>query len=1203
MKNQPRPSILEKKYISIEGRKAICQLPYLAYFLNRNLFYRSSTLKDATHLLITDQYGRKSIASVKLIKCVSEKLKRFIENGHIKLVEIQYSRYIYDIVLGKYVQPALDVNLLAMSLSEAFLRSKSSTLAEFRVLHGKNELKFKKRSLIRIIFDNFTDSVFLINIVSISTYYFMEYLMYFFILLTITLYQFGKDVHSELISEQGLVELAKKGKVVKVCCNGRWVGVSSSNIYPGNIILIETLADFPCDCRILKGEVIADESFLTGESIPVNKSADGNNIVFAGTTILKSRSEKVDINELADDIPESDKIVKVKNLVKTRSKHQGEAAARSVPLKNATGLAGPAKTEEQNEHQKDFSIVKSASMPRKERSPDAKVFVDSSTAKKNGPGSYGRASKNAHVEKDLGDKRKLREAVDEEKNRIDVDEVEGKVNESSIGVHMAESTRLAIGLVLSTGFETTKGKLLKSILTPRPPDFRFYREARVVIKAMFVVGLILCFALLLYFLKLPISPRNQRLYAIDMFFTFVSPQLMTAVLFGTCIAKARLRKLSILCYDKERINSAGQVDIVVFDKTGTLTEEGLDIYALDNLERTYDSVETCSSLVKLGISVCHGVIMLDNEIVGDPLDLKMFKFSMARIDSEKDVYLHEESLGYSCEGEERMQNNGNGKSAKILKTFEFDNKLRRMSSVVEHNSKRLIFTKGSPESIKPLLCTVPKDYDEDVREYALDGYRVIVLAYKELENADALARDTLEKTGGKSKISSRDELEKDLVFLALIVFANKPKPASFPAILELNKSGMKILMATGDNILTAVSVAREVGIVDEVCPVIFPVLNEDATNIFDIEWMCIGDEELVFDKITLTLYKGRDRISYTDFVVAVEGKEYEFFRAEKTYFDFILNKTVIFARMNPEQKKMLIEDLAEKGYTTAFCGDGANDCGALKSAEVGIALAQNEASVASSFTSKVKDISAVLSVLKEGRAALVGSASRFRFIFLTIMIQFGSLLVLALLQQFLNDWQTTHIDVLSILTLTFSMSKFRASSSLSHFEVTSSLLSKKCVLLLLGNTLIQLSFHVLPAAFFEHPPGDGNDFNLKSELGTAVFFITCFQIYTLAFILTEGMPHREPKLKKTSFLCAWCILVFYTCFLMFNTYFQWVSESFFLKYYDFASFKTHSKFFLLLVIILANLVSTLLFWYFLNFWKVRRSKNEQNDDTWDEVEV
>ena len=95
----------------------------------------------------------------------------------------------------------------------------------------------------------------------------------------------------------------------------------------------------------------------------------------------------------------------------------------------------------------------------------------------------------------------------------------------------------------------------------------------------------------------------------------------------------------------------------------------------------------------------------------------------------------------------------------------------------------------------------------------------------------------------------------------------------------------------------------------------------------------------------------------------------------------MLVKAQVFARMSPDEKHELVERLQSLGYIVAFCGDGANDCGALKAADVGLSLSEAEASVAAPFTSRNPDIGCMVEVIKEGRAALVTSFSCFKYMY------------------------------------------------------------------------------------------------------------------------------------------------------------------------------------------------------------------------------
>lgn len=153
----------------------------------------------------------------------------------------------------------------------------------------------------------------------------------------------------------------------------------------------------------------------------------------------------------------------------------------------------------------------------------------------------------------------------------------------------------------------------------------------------------------------------------------------------------------------------------------------------------------------------------------------------------------------------------------------------------------------------------------------------------------------------------------------------------------------------------------------------------------------------------------------------------------------MLVKTQIFARMSPDEKNEVVERLQTLGYTVLMCGDGANDCAALKAADVGISLSEAEASVAAPFTTSTPDIGCVLEVIKEGRSALVTSFSCFKYMCvrgialcrvvllisvihraLYSMIQFTSVTLLYSFASSLGDFQVFLFRSMTLLFRCFS---------------------------------------------------------------------------------------------------------------------------------------------------------------------------------------
>ncbi|KAJ1676983.1 hypothetical protein EV182_007125, partial [Spiromyces aspiralis] len=293
---------------------------------------------------------------------------------------------------------------------------------------------------------------------------------------------------------------------------------------------------------------------------------------------------------------------------------------------------------------------------------------------------------------------------------------------------------------------------------------------------------------------------------------------------------------------------------------------------------------------------------------------------------------------------------------------------------------------------------------------------------------------------------SRDQLERDLTFLGFIVFENKLKPTTTPVLRELRDAGIRQIMCTGDNVLTAVSVARECGLADPSLRVFYPRLvpmtlapewlcmslpyhrdtlgndgdgptsrsspsgtpspvRTEAEQRVAILWEDFDKYQMVLDPITLRplvpsgtdLYASMPAIDYElaqsgHYCLAVTGEVFREIidRYPKSTVDQMLMRGIVYARMSPDEKAELVEKLQGLKYCTGFCGDGANDCSALKAADVGISLSEAEASVAAPFVSKSTDIYCVLDVIRDGRAALVTSFSCFKFMALYSLIQFTS---------------------------------------------------------------------------------------------------------------------------------------------------------------------------------------------------------------------
>ncbi|KAJ3209585.1 hypothetical protein HDU67_006068 [Dinochytrium kinnereticum] len=442
-----------------------------------------------------------------------------------------------------------------------------------------------------------------------------------------------------------------------------------------------------------------------------------------------------------------------------------------------------------------------------------------------------------------------------------------------------------------------------------------------------------------------------------------------------------------------------------------------------------------------------------------------------------------------------------------------------------------VFVKGAPEVMKT-ICNPDSHYDTLLKSYAHHGYRVIAVAWRRIENVPWV----------KLMRMKREDIEKNLDFLGFIVFENKLKPGTTPIVQELKMASIRQIMCTGDNILTAVSVSRECGLVDKNSKIFVPRF-ETSAFVYDetakVVWDDVDYEEgvstsrpLSLDSVTLKPLSSLPLIPTDDatlvpmdfnYNLAVTGDVFQWMLeyADPDSFKRMLVKGQIFARMSPEQKQVLVERLQDLGYCVGFCGDGANDCGALKAADVGLSLSEAEASVAAPFTSKSTEIDCVTQIIREGRAALVTSFACFKYMAVYSLIQFTSVSLLYTLASNLADLQFMFVDMALIVPVAVFMSESGAYSKIHHKRPTASLVGKKVLSSMLGQVSIQalfqaaIFFWVKTTPWYIPTKTDVGEKIMKCHENTVVFLLSCFQYIAVAMAFCTGPPYRESVWKNT----------------------------------------------------------------------------------------
>jgi len=718
-----------------------------------------------------------------------------------------------------------------------------------------------------------------------------------------------------------------------------------------------------------------------------------------------------------------------------------------------------------------------------------------------------------------------------------------------------------MGIVSTIGFNTEKGNLIRNILFPKEIKFKFQRDS---IRYIIFMG---CLALIGFFIIMPFMIENGNtgkdiiMRLLDLITITVPPALPACLGIGISIALHRLKSWGIMCINRERINVSGSVNMVCFDKTGTLTEDHLDIHGFRPVKLVKGSanfdnyIQDCEKIRETtfnyykekmrggkqekskeinllfmeSISSCHSITKVNGKMIGDPIDIEMFEATGWTLNENMDSKENQENLiltsvrpSQERDLREKLASDEKEKD-QILKThwelgivrrFDFTSKLQRMSVIVKNLNEPYfkVFCKGSPEKIKELCKpeTIPANFNDVLSGYTTKGLRVLAISAK-----------TIKMDLTKSQMIEREVAENNMVFLGLIVVKNKLKSKTASSIQTLRDANLRMVMATGDNILTAIAVAKECMLIkpDSImytCDInrennesnlkwnfVENFLNQEEEEKVNLEEHVYGSRNSKFlkeDSRGFSIYlspesfnadfnkesdvnivipetkeganliekdKG-DRLNVdmenspikaqneTEYVIAISGTTFEtlwklrnkylttkddFYKIYFDTFKLILQNCYIYARMSPDHKTILVDCLRDEKFTVCMCGDGANDCGALRAADVGVSLSTEEASIAAPFTSKITDISCLIKLFREGKASLVTSIQTFKYMMIYSLIQFISSAILLVFNSYLSEAQFLTSDLFIILPMAILTSRTRAAKLLTKHRTSDDLIS------------------------------------------------------------------------------------------------------------------------------------------------------------------
>uniref|UniRef100_A0A674HLP2 Cation-transporting ATPase n=1 Tax=Taeniopygia guttata TaxID=59729 RepID=A0A674HLP2_TAEGU len=728
----------------------------------------------------------------------------------------------------------------------------------------------------------------------------------------------------------------------------------------------------------------------------------------------------------------------------------------------------------------------------------------------------------------------------------------------------ADDRGVVKAVVLRTGFNTAKGDLVRSILYPKPMNFKLYRDA-----LRFLMCLIAFAAIGMIYTVCVFALNGEETgevvkKALDVITIAVPPALPAALTTGVIYTQQRLKKKGIFCISPQRINMCGQLNLVCFDKVMAMwwlcPHCFQDIYSFPA-----DHGLPWSPVFK-ALAVCHSLIVWEDKIQGDPLDMKMFEATNWVID---------DSSGH--------QNAGQGpthatvvrpglkattapvEGITILHQFPFSSALQRMSVIAQEiGGDPQAFIKGAPETVATLCRaeTVPSNFESKLLLYTAQGFRVIGLACKSLQ------------AGKLPAALTREEVESDLTFLGLLIMENRLKRETKPVLEELTAARIRSVMVTGDNIQTAITVAKNAGMIAPTHRVILVEANKEPGSFSaSVTWKSLQENKIEDCRSLVSISEAgfpgiRLALGSGQYHFAMSGKSYQIVAQHFRHLlpKLLLNGTV-FARMSPSQKSSLVEEFQKLDYFVGMCGDGANDCGALKVAHAGISLSEQEASVASPFTSRTPSIACVPELIREGRAALVTSFCMFKYMALYSIIQYLGVLLLYWQLNAFGNYQFLFQDLAITTVIGVTMSFTRAYPKLVPYRPPSQLTSPPLLLSVVLNILFSLSMQIFGFVVVQEQPWysktnihsaclsvNNHERNSSSSLGlhgvrdgaqeqidngfksyenTTVWLLSTINCLIVALVFSKGKPFRQPIYTNYVFMLVLTVQLGICLFLVF----------------------------------------------------------------------
>ncbi len=451
----------------------------------------------------------------------------------------------------------------------------------------------------------------------------------------------------------------------------------------------------------------------------------------------------------------------------------------------------------------------------------------------------------------------------------------------------------ATALVTGTGMKTEMGRIAGLLSESDDSSTPLQKKLAQLGKYLGFMALFACAVIFVIGLIADLPPMEIFMTAVSLAVSAIPEGLPAIVTIVLSIGVQRMVKRNALIRRLPAVETLGSASVICSDKTGTLTQNRMTLVRAwsdgepESLPVDQNCPESIRKLLRYATLCCDGSIVLeDGEIrhIGDP--------------TETAIVLAAYRNGMTKEELNR--------AAPRIAELPFDSDRKRMSTVNETEDGKIVIVKGAFDLLAP-LCTAGdvQTAAAMVEQMSAQALRVLAVACKKI---DALP-DPL----------TPQNLESGLTLLGLVGMIDPPRPEAKEAVATCRRAGIKPVMITGDHVVTAAAIAREIGILTD------------------------GDRAITGAEL--------DAMSDAELDAQVEG-------------------IAVYARVSPENKIRIVRAWQRRGRVVSMTGDGVNDAPALKAADIGCAMGITGTDVAkgaADMTLTDDNFATIVEAVREGR--------------------------------------------------------------------------------------------------------------------------------------------------------------------------------------------------------------------------------------------